>query len=211
MSDLGQRAPKPERKRLPSSFSTNLAQIAVSATDETPATGSDATLQAAAAAPAEQVQTPPTAPRTKKPAKSAPRRPAADQKTLDTSSAATVGVTVRLGESLHKRLDAHKAEVSLSYPIIIMTAVQSSYPRLHELISSHQTPLGIDEGAPNLFGLPTAMTRRSSSAAEPKHSLPFKISPERREVLDGLVRDTGAASLNELIVVSLDDYLPAAV
>lgn len=218
MSDLGTRAPKPERRRLGSSQPIALKPIA-KPDDEGTATAAPVTDVAPAvdspqaAAPADKTPTTeptktPRAARTKPTGTSGATTPTAPA--VSTSSAATSSITLRLGEGLHSRLVAYKEAEDLSYPTVVLLAVQNTYSRLPELLRARSVQLETDAG-PNLFGLPAQITRRSAAATEAKHQLPIKVSPERRGVLDHIVKETKAPSLNELVCAALDAFLPELV
>lgn len=214
MSDLGTRAPKPERKRLGSSHPITLAPIAQPVDAEADATTTPVTSETAPAAPAPvkttvAPQKAATTPKTEK-AKAAPQTPpAAAPRAVETSSAATVGLTLRLGESLYTRLTQYKEAEGLSYPTAVLVAVQSTYSQLSQLLAARS--IQIDNAGPNLFGLPAQVARRSTTATEAKHQLPIKVSPERRDVLNQIVDSTGASSLNELVCTALEAFLPEPV
>jgi hypothetical protein len=199
MSDLGKRAPALTRKRLGSSV--GLAPIARPENETRP--------EVAAA----EVTPPAEPPATDAPAPAAASRPAGRPSQVRPSTGtgtASVGITLRLGEGLRRRLLAYKDAEGLSFPTVVLLAVQSSYARLPQLLAARSMQITVDEG-PNLFGLPAQVTRRSSTATEPKQALPIKVSAERRDVLTQIVQDVGAPSLNELIVTALEDFLPQNV
>lgn len=210
MSDLGTRAPTPERKRLGSSRPITLEPIAKSIHDE-----ADVTTPATPAVTPEPIPktatTPEKTPSTAKTEKAqrVVQTPSATPHSVETSSAATVGLTLRLGETLYTRLTQYKEAEGLSYPTAVLVAVQSTYSRLPQLLAARS--IQIDNAGPNLFGLPAQVARRSTTATEAKHQLPIKISPERRDVLNQIVDTTGASSLNELVCTALEAFLPEPV
>lgn len=223
MSDLGTRAPTPKRQRLGSSRPINLEPIAQpeGATEADPTTTTD-TPAAAPAKPAAAPEAPksvtapqkapaaPKATRAKPATTAAPETPTgASPHAVESSSAATVGLTLRLGQSLFTRLVQYKEAENLSYPTVVLVAVQSTYSQLPALIAARS--IQIDNAGPNLFGLPSQIARRSTTATEPKQQLPIKVSPERRDVLTQIVETTGASSLNELVCTALEAFLPEPV
>jgi hypothetical protein len=221
MSDLGTRAPTPERKRLGSSRPITLEPIAkpegATETDPTPPTPTAAPAKPAASPEAPKSSAAPRkAPAAPKTTKAKPTTPAAPEApagasphAVESSSAATVGLTLRLPQSLYTRLVQYKEAEKLSYPTVVLVAVQSTYNQLPALIAARS--IQIDNAGPNLFGLPSQIARRSTTATEPKQQLPIKVSPERRDVLTQIVESTGASSLNELVCTALEAFLPEPV
>jgi len=222
MSDLGTRAPQPKRQRLGSSRPISLEPIATSeAPAEADTTPSTVTLTTAppepTAAPVEPKSSPgprkaaaaPKTTKAKQPSTTQEAPAGANPQAVETSSAATVGLTLRLGESLYGRLTQYKDAEGLSYPTVVLVAVQSTYSQLPALLAARS--IQIDNAGPNLFGLPAQVARRSTTATEPKHQLPIKVSPERRDVLTQIVQSTGASSLNELVCTALEAFLPEPV
>ena len=218
MSDLGTRAPTPKRQRLGSSRPITLEPIAKPVDDEPDAITTPVTPETAPAAPTatpepgKTTPTPqkaPTPANTEKVKRTTQAPSAAPPPAVETSSAATVGLTLRLGETLYTRLTQYKEAEGLSYPTAVLVAVQSTYSQLPQLLAARS--IQIDNAGPNLFGLPAQVARRSTTAAEAKHQLPIKISPERRDVLNQIVDSTGASSLNELVCTALEAFLPEPV
>ncbi len=222
MSDLGSRAPSPTRKRLGSSRPITLEPIRPVDPDQSPeaeTASADPAKPAATEAPSTQeapaTSTQAAAPAPAKPARAPrtrptpPEAPAVQPAAVEANSAATKGITLRLGKPLYKRLTAYKTAEGLSYPTVVLLAVQSTYNQLPQLLAARSVQ--IDSGGPNLFRLPTQVARRSETAAEDKEQLPIKISRERRTVLSQLVDSTGAPSLNELVCTALEAFLPEAV
>lgn len=223
MSDLGTRAPTPKRQRLGSSRPITLDPIV----KPEGATEADPTITAKtapgapdkpAAAPEtpERATAPQKAPAAPKATRARATTPTASEtpsdaspQAVENSSAATVGLTLRLGQSLYARLVQYKEAENLSYPNVVLVAVQSTYSQLPALIAARS--IQIDNAGPNLFGLPSQIARRSSTATEPKQQLPIKVSPERRDVLTQIVESTGASSLNELVCTALEAFLPEPV
>lgn len=207
MSDLGTRAPTPKRQRLGSSRPITLEPIA-KPVDATTTPAPSMTAPAAFTATKEPLYTPTTS-KAGGVNRAVPVLSATPPQAVETSSAATVGLTLRLGETLYTRLTQYKEGEGLSYPTAVLVAVQSTYSQLPQLLAARS--IQIDNAGPNLFGLPAQVARRSTTATEAKHQLPIKISPERRDVLNQIVDNTGASSLNELVCTALDAFLPGPV
>lgn len=211
MSDLGTRAPTPKRQRLGSSRPITLEPIATPADPKPNLPTQPVAPPTAAAAPeaAPEPREAPAARAAEKPRRTGSVPSVAPPRAVEASSAAAVGLTLRLGETLYARLTNYKEAEGLSYPTAVLVAVQSTYSQLPQLLAARS--IQIDNAGPNLFGLPAQVARRSTTATEAKHQLPIKISPERRDVLNQIVDNTGASSLNELVCTALEAFLPEAV
>lgn len=223
MSDLGTPAPTPKRQRLGSSRPITLEPIAQpeGATEADPTTTTDTPAAPAPAKPAapeapttvtaaQKAPAAPEATRTKPAPTAAPETPtSASPHAVESSSAATAGLTLRLSQSLYTRLVQYKEAENLSYPTVVLVAVQSTYSQLPGLLAARSVQ--IDNTGPNLFGLPPQVAKRSTTATEPKRQLPIKVSPERRDVLTQIVKTTGAPSLNALVCTALEAFLPEPV
>ena len=144
-----------------------------------------------------------------KPKKAPPQRlvaPALDSAVRGSEqSPAVKGISVRLPKSLADDAEAYKNMAGISYPILIMLAVQEMYPQLRDLLADRNVQIGDGRGA-NLFALPTAV-RRSQPAIEPRVMRPIKVSRERRDTLEAIAKELEAPSVNELVVTALAAYL----
>ncbi len=115
------------------------------------------------------------------------------------------GLALELPKSLNDRLNAHHAQTKMSFVLTVMTAVEVAYPRLQELIDNklgrHDEPARV-----SLFAKPT---RQRISRDEETERRTIRMSAGGLQVLDGLVEEFAAPSRTFLVIIALDNYLPA--
>ena len=130
--------------------------------------------------------------------------------TTDTPSPAlaepvNAAVNLTLPVSLFDRVDAARTKLKVSYPVLVMTAIEATYADLPALLAA-EAPLIPDDGPrTSLFGLPNRHVM--TAAEEPKRTKLLRFTKSNRDVLNSLTEQFNASSRNALLHAAQRAYL----
>lgn len=111
-------------------------------------------------------------------------------------------VTLRTPEELDARLVAHHERTRLSYPNIIMNAIDSTYTALPGILSARQHAVP----PANLFGRPETVAQLPSDESE-KAIRPVRMLRTHVAVIDKIAKALTNNNRTRLINAALDEYL----
>ncbi|MBN6778855.1 hypothetical protein JRG19_09970 [Pseudoclavibacter alba] len=113
-------------------------------------------------------------------------------------------VNLTLPVSLFDRVDAARKKIKVSYPVLVMTAIEATYTDLPDLLAA-EAPLVPTEQRTSLFGLPNRHVM--TAAEEPKRTKLLRFTKSNRDVLNNLTEQFNASSRNALLHAALRAYL----
>lgn len=155
-----------------------------------------ATAVKAAAAPRKAPAGQPIAPVTEPVADRRPRVAGRSGRSLVTHQ-----ISLRYPHELYERLAAFSAAENRSQRMILLDAIEASYPQLVDAFTT--TP---NNGQQLFHRGPTRTTATVAVAERVSRSVAF--TEDERDTINGLVATLGAPSAHELVMTALDLYLP---
>jgi len=142
------------------------------------------------------------------PVRSVPSRPEPASAPLqvkeasDTGSARYTSVTLRTPKDLDARLVAHHERTRLSYPNIIMNAIDATYDALPGILAAQQHAVP----AANLFGRPETVAQVASDDSD-KAIRPVRMLRNHVQIIDGISDELANSNRTRLINAALTEYL----
>lgn len=138
-----------------------------------------------------------------KPAPATPtvKKPTAPKKKPTATAGSSRPSNVHVPEDLVDKVAKARRDTGRSTGEVIIAAIESTYPKLSELIRPPETT-----GTTLFTPRPSRAVRTQQGRLSP---LSYRLDPQDFEVIDRLVAETGAASRGHLITVALTAYLSA--